>query len=84
MPTPAKTVTVEYYAKLREEAGVSKEVINTFARSAQDLFQELKARHNITLPQNILKIAINNEFSPWTKELSNGDRIVIIPPVSGG
>jgi molybdopterin converting factor small subunit len=44
----------------------------------------LKSRHGFTLAREQLKVAINAEFSDWSKPLKNGDAVVFIPPVAGG
>ena len=43
----------------------------------------IEEKHRIDLGLNF-KIAINDEFSDWDIELKNGDRLVFIPPVTGG
>lgn len=77
-------VTVEYFATLREEAGVSKEEVNTSAATAEELFDELRERHGFTLDRSALKLVVNEEFTDWSKEVKDGDTIVFIPPVAGG
>jgi len=32
----------------------------------------------------MLKVAVNEEFAAWDRELADGDRVVFIPPVAGG
>lgn len=82
--TKAKQIRVQYYALLREEAGVSEEAIATRAATALDLFAELQARHPFSLPAKMLRVAVNEEFGQWSQELADGDRVVFIPPVAGG
>jgi molybdopterin converting factor small subunit len=31
-----------------------------------------------------LKVAVNSEFSDWSRPLKAGDAVVFIPPVAGG
>jgi molybdopterin converting factor small subunit len=31
-----------------------------------------------------LKVAVNSEFTDWSRRLSAGDAVVFIPPVAGG
>jgi len=31
-----------------------------------------------------LKVAVNTEFSDWSRRLISGDTVVFIPPVAGG
>jgi len=78
-----KSVTVEYFAILREQAGTASEVVETGSSVAADLFAELQSRHGFAAPKNF-KVAINDEFAEWTSAVSDGDRVVFIPPVAGG
>ena len=78
------SVRVEYYASLREEAGVSEESVETAARNATELYDELQRRHGFTLGRGQLKLVVNEEFSEWSQEICEGDTVVFIPPVAGG
>lgn len=78
------TVQVKYFAVLREQAGCSAESVRTSARTAADLYAELKTQHDFTLPREFLKVAVNGEFADWTSPLATGDEVVFIPPVAGG
>ena len=51
-------VRVEYYASLREEAGVSEESVETAAQNATELYDELQQRHGFTLGRSQLKFVI--------------------------
>ena len=90
-PTPAvpqatvrKTLRVQYYAILREQAGRSDETMDTTAATPADLYAELKQRHPFQLSAAQLKVALNSEFSDWQAPLKHGDTVVFIPPVAGG
>ena len=80
----ARTLQVRYYALLREQAGCSEESVTSSAASASELFAELRQRHAFTLPIEQLRVAINAEFSDWSRILADGDAVVFIPPVAGG
>jgi molybdenum cofactor guanylyltransferase len=80
----AKAIRVQYFAVLREQAGRREEAIETRARTAADLYEELKHRHGFQLSALQLKVALNNEFSDWQTPLKPGDAVVFIPPVAGG
>jgi len=80
---PVKTLKIEYFAILREQAGTAEETLESSAASAADLFAELRARHGFAEPSNF-KVAVNDEFSDWGAVLNDGDRVVFIPPVAGG
>ena len=77
-------LTIQYFALLREQAGRSEERLETLAATPADLFAELAPRYGFTLPRDQLKVAVNSEFSDWSRPLVAGDAVVFIPPVAGG
>lgn len=77
-------VEVQYFAVLRERAGLQRESLSTAADTAAQLYEELAARHAFGLPRSMLRVAINDEFADWSQRLQAGDRVVFIPPVAGG
>jgi molybdopterin-guanine dinucleotide biosynthesis protein A len=77
-------VKVQYYALLREQAGVSEEQLSTEARTPRELYEELKRRHPFSLAPDVLRVAVNAEFGDWSQPLREGDAVVFIPPVAGG
>lgn len=79
-----RSVTVQYFALLREQARRSEETVTTAAADPAGLFAELRARHGFTLAPDRLKVAVNDEFAAWDTALREGDRVVFIPPVAGG
>jgi molybdopterin converting factor small subunit len=79
-----KTIYIEYFAKLREESNLKHETIETLANTAEELFKELKNKHNFSFPQATLKVSINDEFSDWDTVIKDKDNIVFIQPVAGG
>jgi molybdenum cofactor guanylyltransferase len=83
-PAAAKQIRVQYYALLREEAGKSEESVGTRAATPRELYEELQARYPFSLAVQMLKVAVNDEFSDWSQKLADGDRVVFIPPVAGG
>lgn len=82
--SPARRLTLKYFAVLREQAGRSSETVETQTSSAAALYAELRAKYDFTLPQEMLKVAINGEFTDWSTPLADGDEVVFIPPVAGG
>jgi molybdopterin converting factor subunit 1 len=84
LPTARKSLHIEYYALFREQAGRKHETIETSATTPAELYAELKARHGFALSAEQIKVALNDEFSSWSSSLTDGDRIVFIPPVAGG
>jgi molybdopterin converting factor subunit 1 len=78
------SVTLHYFALLREQRGQSSESLTTAATTAGALYGELAQRHGFTLPVTHVRVAINGEFAPWETPLRAGDELVFIPPVAGG
>jgi molybdopterin synthase sulfur carrier subunit len=79
-----KSVTVEYYAQLREQAGQGRQTLNTAAASLADLYAELRQQHGFKLDTAQLRVAVNAQFGEWQQPLGDGDVVVFIPPVAGG
>ena len=79
-----KRVKAQYYALLREQAGLSEEMLTTQARTPGELYEELQARYSFSLAPEMLRVAINGDFGDWSQPLAEGDSIVFIPPVAGG
>jgi molybdopterin converting factor subunit 1 len=77
-------VNLQYYAQLREQAGMGSEQVTTAATSLRELYEELRARRGFSLAADALKVAVNAQFSAWDQPLRNGDTVVFIPPVAGG
>jgi molybdopterin converting factor subunit 1 len=79
-----KTITVRYFAGFRENAGLDEETVSLDVATAADLFRELRDRHGSTEPLGHCKVAVNEEMADWDAELSDGDTVLLFPPVAGG
>jgi len=80
----ARRIRVQYYAVLREQAGKGHEELTTAAATPADLYSELQSRYPFHLGRGQLKVAVNTEFSEWSRPLNEGDVVVFIPPMAGG
>ena len=78
-----KRIAVEYFAILRERAGLDRETLQTSTNTPADLFTELQLRYDFPKMTGV-KVAINDEFADWRSQLQDGDTVVFIPPVAGG
>lgn len=83
-PAAARRISVQYYALLREQAGRSSESLVTTAATPRELYHELQQRYPFSLAPEMLRVAVNSEFSDWSQRLDEGDAVVFIPPVAGG
>ena len=79
-----KAIHIQYFALLREQRGESEETLRTTAQTPQELYAQLKKDHRFTLPERSLRVSINEQFADWQDTLKTGDRLVFLPPVSGG
>ncbi|MEQ1935345.1 MAG: MoaD/ThiS family protein [Fimbriimonadaceae bacterium] len=75
---------MSYFAILREQRGLSRESLETNARTFRELYAELKARHGFTLTDNLVKAADRGELVELDTPLADGADVVFIPPVAGG
>jgi molybdopterin synthase sulfur carrier subunit len=78
------TVSVQYFAILREQRGLTHENVDTHAGSVEAFYSELRARFGFTLPSDRVRAAVNGEFVSHDTSLRDGDKVVFIPPVAGG
>lgn len=79
-----KKVTVEYFAKLGQEAGLESEELRTSSATLAGLWEELRLRHHFSLDLPHVKPAIDNEFADWTRVIEPGQTIAFMPPFAGG
>ena len=77
------SVTVLYFASLRDAAGVAQETLPQ-PLSLPALYEELRRRHALPFAPERLRVAVDGAFCGWDAELRDGAEIAFIPPVSGG
>lgn len=82
--TELKTIHVHYYASLREQAKCEDEQINSEASTLIDLYYELKRIYSFKDDPSILRFAKNDRLVAADELLEDKDRVVFLPPVSGG
>ena len=76
------TITVKFFASLRENLGRSAENLNADeALTVNDVWN--KATDGATMPNNVL-IAINMDYVDRSHEVKDGDEVAFFPPVTGG
>ncbi|WP_102347372.1 molybdopterin converting factor subunit 1 [Bacillus sp. Marseille-P3661] len=76
-------INVLFFAHLQEAVGESN--ISWSADSpitVQELKQKLEEKYNLNL-QSVM-VAVNEEYAEDDVQLTSGDTIALIPPVSGG
>ena len=84
------SVTVLYFANVREIIGKSSEIIvDQSGMTAKGLFNLLLEKYpKLVALRDDLSLAVNQTYIDMTNEngvkLSNNDEVAVIPPVSGG
>ena len=77
-------INIQYFALLREITGCASESISVQAKSTpKTVYKKLIKQYALPNPSRI-KVAINDCFCSWETRLSKDDKIVFIPPVTGG
>lgn len=77
-------VTVRYFAMFRENAGVAEEELTVDGSTAAHVFEATRSRHGSAEPLGHCKVAINDEMADWDTAISDGDVVLLFPPVAGG
>lgn len=77
------SVTVLYFASLRDAAGVAFEQVETPVSLLQ-LYADLRHRHGFSMEPESLRVAVDGAFARWDAALGQCSEIAFIPPVSGG
>jgi molybdopterin converting factor subunit 1 len=89
-PNPAsasRTISVLYFAALRDLAGVGEESVELPADdcSVSAILAELERKHaGLRGRLSAVRVAVNEEFVPLGSQVRGGDVVALIPPVSGG
>jgi len=78
------SLTVLYFASLRDAAGVASESVDTDSADLRGLYQSLRERHGFALPAERLRVAVDGAFARWDDAPRTGSEVAFIPPVSGG
>ncbi len=77
------SITVLYFAALRDAAGRASETIATPADLAS-LYAALRVQYAFPFESRSLRVAVDGEFRDWSYLLADGAEVAFIPPVSGG
>lgn len=85
-PTSA-VVSVLYFAALRDLAGTGEERVNlpSLPCSVEAFLVVLAERHGALAGRlQSVRVAVDEEFAEPSRELTGGEVVALIPPVSGG
>lgn len=69
---------------MRETVGLSEEVLETNSTTAEEVLLEMMKKYRFDVKRANLKVAVNEEYVPFSTLLKENDTLVFIPPVAGG
>ena len=81
-------ITIQYFGVLKDRVGIAQEEMGWESGNTETLLAELKARNEIwadaLAPERVFRVVINDEIMYETAPIQKGDRVAILPPVTGG
>ncbi|PPA70711.1 molybdopterin converting factor subunit 1 [Jeotgalibacillus proteolyticus] len=75
-------ITVQCFAHLREQLGQDQITVEKEKLTVKELLKELTDQYAIQTDS--LMVAVNEEYAEPEDSVTKGDRVALIPPVSGG
>lgn len=82
------TLTILYFAWLRERIGVSRETVTTGAATVADLVAELAAREDryamAFFDLRAVRVALDQDMAAFDAPLAGVREVAFFPPMTGG
>lgn len=79
-----KRISVRFFAAFREAAGAETLTVQTASETAAELYAEMcRTVTGLQHEPNAL-VAINDRMSRWNDRITDGDEVLLFPPVAGG
>ncbi|NLC62417.1 MAG: MoaD/ThiS family protein, partial [Gammaproteobacteria bacterium] len=66
------SLTVLYFASLRDAAGRDRETVTSDAADLRGLYAHLRGRHGFALDADRLRVAVDGAFARWEDALREG------------
>lgn len=83
-----KTLKLIYFAQIKDDLGLTSEMIVTKAMTIAALLDELRQRgalwQQVLSEERAYRVAVNQVMVSEDVVLSDGDEVAIFPPVTGG
>lgn len=81
-------ITIQYFGVLKDRLGLSEESIAWETGDSEKLLLDLRARNaewaEALAEDRVFRVVINDEIVYETTPINKGDKVAILPPVTGG
>jgi molybdopterin converting factor small subunit len=78
------TYQIHYLGLLSDRRGLAHETLFSQASTAAELYDFLQKEYSLGLLASQIKVAVNDEFAAWDRQINDQDLIAFLPPMSGG
>ena len=77
-------IKIKYFAVLKQQRRLDQEELEIEPVTVKELYRKLAEDYGFALDEQLVKSAVNGGYVTGDYRLKTGDRLVFIPPVSGG
>ncbi len=81
-------ITITYFGNLKDQLQCAQESIEWESGTTEDLLALLRGRSELwssaLAPENVFRVVVNEEMTFSTTDIAAGDRVALLPPVTGG
>ena len=81
-------ITVTYFGNLKDLLQLTEEQLSWDGGDTDTLLAQLRGRGDLwaeaLAPENIFRVVVNEEMTFAPMDLKSGDRVALLPPVTGG
>ncbi|HIW07350.1 MAG TPA: MoaD/ThiS family protein [Candidatus Ignatzschineria merdigallinarum] len=81
-------ITITYFGNLKDQLQRTEESIEWQSGTTEDLLKLLRKRGELweaaLAPENVFRVVVNEEMTFSEVDIAAGDRIALLPPVTGG
>lgn len=81
-------ITIQYFGVLKDQLGIAQETLDWDSGDTELLLMQLRARDELwaesLASERVFRVVVNDEIMYETTAIQKGDRIAILPPVTGG
>ena len=84
MTSSSAKIRIEFFAVLREQAGLGAIEFEGAGMTPREIYARLAPQYGFILPPDRIRFAVGDEYVSSDAPLKDGDEVLFIPPVAGG